>query len=606
MRNFMLTLVLCFFAASLSVAQEKTNSGKTWELYETDMPEDSVLQVKDWKDKNKFKESFYQEREMFLPAAIDKERGFAYFVKPTTDDIYPAMTPHKDELKAGVCSFGAAGEKVFALFLVYPLQDIKSIKVEAGDLEGPGGKLIPAGNIEISSVKYDFDPDGTGGWILRAKHVMLGVNEAPGLKEAPRPFWLRVKIPEDAPGGVYKGSLTVSGGLKPAGVEISVEVFPFKIEKPGEAYFFGPFTYTNADVYDKTMEKICEDLAKHDMNVMHGGLGNALKIDAAYGTTFDFSKMDKNAEIMKKYGINKWIIEMTGLPNRFVDTLRCRYYDNTFNNAYVSMLMKLKDRMVKKKWPEILIMYDEPREYDSDNKRPLARTYFDIENLLKLHKQAKLAAIPTFMRDSGGKRAENKTQEANYYELCRVSKFNMTHGWDQAAKIMKETLNSGNTLYLYNCGGYGRFQFGLLTYRYGAKGNMQFWYTSGPGLSTASQFPLTYAVSTCGLFEGSYTPVIRYLRSVEGVHDFWYLVMLEQALKNIKNKTSLDAIKAEQLLGKIKQLDVKKSGADERSADILNPETLKDFPGTRFDEYKYKAAQLIIKLRQEAANTSDK
>jgi hypothetical protein len=342
------------------------------------------------------------------------------------------------------------------------------------------------------------------------------------------------------------------------------------------------------------MEKILQDLVKRDMNVIHGGIGGCLKVDSG-GATLDFTNMEKNALLMKKYGFKKWIIELTGLPNTFVDKMKCGYYDSAFNKAYKDMLKQIKDKADKGGWPEIQVMYDEPREEDSDNPRPLARTYWDMENLIKLHNEAGLQSLPTFMSDNGGKRHENKSLSADYFELCKLSKYSMTHGWDQSRRIMSTTVASGNTLYLYNCG-YGRFPYGILTYKLGAKGNVQFWYSGGNKMDTAAQFPTSYAVVTSA--DGPFIPVLRWLRSVEGVHDFWYIKMLERAVAGAGDKNSADVAAAKSLLEELKGAKLAASNADQTGSETLSSETLKSFAGTKLDTYKYKMGQLIAKLKK--------
>ena len=586
MRKVLLFFIVCLFAATVS-CQDADLEKKVWGIYAADMPKGPVSTMKAWKRVGKAFETFYEEKEKFTPDAADKERGYAVYVRPSNDDVYPNMVPKKSELKKEVKCSGASGEQVQLMFLVYPLEDLRSIRVSSGDLIGPGNKTISRSKIEINYVKYDYEPEGLE-WRCKAKYVMPS-NETFGNKGVPRPFWIIVRIPEDADGGLYKGKLTISAGKKPVDMDFSVEVFPFKIEKPGDEYYFSAFTYLKGSS-PETLERYVKELVKRDMNVIHG-CGPSI----VPGAQIDFATMEKNALIMKKYGFKKWIIEMTGLPNAFVDKLKCKYYDAVFNKAYKDMLKQIKDRADKGGWPEIQVMYDEPREQDTDNSRPLARTYWDIENLLKLHNEVGLPALPTYMGDGGAARFENKSLKANYFELCRISKYNMTHGWEGSRKIMDETLKSGNTLYLYNCG-FGRFQFGLLTYKLGAKGNIQFWYSGGDSLNTAANWPTSYAVVT--QLDGVHIPVLRWLRSVEGVHDFWYIMMLEKEIKNAKDKTSSDVVAGQRILDELKAITLGKSDADGRSSETVSAETLNKFDGEKMDGYRYKIAQIIAKIKK--------
>ncbi|MEI7904968.1 MAG: hypothetical protein WCI43_06105, partial [Candidatus Firestonebacteria bacterium] len=377
--------------------------------------------------------------------------------------------------------------------------------------------------------------------------------------------------------------------------ELTVEVRALKLEPFSDEYYFSAFTYTDFNSSNQPgIEKTIIELKKRGMNLLHGGIHSALKITPA-GAEIDFTNIEKNFLLMKKYGFKKCIVELTALPNTFVDVLGCKFYDEKFNKAYKDMLLKIKDKMDKGGWPEIQVMYDEPREFDTDNPRPLARTFWDMENILRLHTEAGLPALPTYMSDDGGPRFEDSTKSATYWEQGSNYKYVMTHGWAPSAKLMRETVKKGNTLYLYNCG-YGRFQFGLLTYQLGAKGNVQFWYSSSDSLNTMAQFPTSYAVVTTP--KGPFIPTLRWLRSEEGVNDFRYIYTLKKAVERVKDKSAPEAVAALNYLETLKAVTFGKTAGDGRESETVGSDTLKTFGGGKLDEMRDKLAEHIIALNK--------
>jgi len=378
-------------------------------------------------------------------------------------------------------------------------------------------------------------------------------------------------------------------------MDLALEVLPMKLEPLSDEYYFSAFTYTDFSTPDqKGIEKTLQDLQKHSMNVMHGGFGGAIKVSSG-GVDVDFTNIEKNMLLMKKYGCKKVIVELTGLPNTFVDKMGCKYYDAQFSKAYVGMLKSIKDRMDKGGWPEIQVMYDEPREFDSDNPRPLARTYWDMENIIRMHNESGLFALPTYMSGDGGPRFEDKTKQATYWEQGSKNKYVMTHGWAPSAKLMSETVKNGNTLYLYNCG-YGRFPYGLLTYQLGAKGNVQFWYSSGNSLNSAAQFPTSYAVVT--QLDGPYISTLRWVRSEEGVTDFKYIYNLQKAIENAKDKKAAEVLAAQKYLDELKNVQFGKAAGSGRESETVGSDTLAKFGGNKLDEMRYKLAEFIIKIKK--------
>jgi len=589
MKKSLFILLLVFFAAAL-FGQEDTEK-KAMAIFKADMPKDSYNALKLMKRINKIYEGFKNNTEQFTPGPADIARGFGLFEFSSSEDIYPNYVPPKKLCTSTLKAIAAPGEKRIAVLGVYPLEDIVSLRVKAGDLTGPNGKVLSGKNIKINAVKYDYEPEGLT-WYCKGKYA-IPANEITCLKETPRLFYIIAAVPEDAAAGQYKGKLTVTGGKKESGMEFIVEVRPLKFETIADEYYFGAFAYYDFTSPDTgKLEKILLEMQDRGMNIMHGKIFNAIKFKAG-AAEVDFTNIEKNALLLKKFGHKRWILELTGLPNEVVDALGCRYYDEKFNKAYKSILTQLKDRMDKGGWPQIQFMYDEPREIDTDNYRPLARTYWDLENLYPLHSEVGIPALPSYERDDGGPRFEDKTKRALYWEQGSKIPLVMTHGISLSEKLTRESLKNGNMVYLYN-DGYGRYQFGLQVFQFSAKGHIQFWYFSDNRLNTLAKYPVNFAVV---LEENSpYIPTLRWLRSSEGVNDFRYIYTLQKKVEKAANKSAPEVLAAQKYLDTIKSFKFENDNGDVREADTVGANTLRKYSGEKLDEMRNKLAEHIIAL----------
>ena len=135
---------------------------------------------------------------------------------------------------------GARGEyECFQVVIIPGNEDLEEVEVTATALKGPEGVEIPAGNVEVQwegfvetrqprhpadYLGYEADP------LFPMDHVSRVV-----LSEAlHQPFWVSVHIPRDAPAGIYRGALEVSGAnASPQSLEVRVRVYDFGLpERP--------------------------------------------------------------------------------------------------------------------------------------------------------------------------------------------------------------------------------------------------------------------------------------------------------------------------------------------------------------------------------------
>jgi hypothetical protein len=104
----------------------------------------------------------------------------------------------------------ARNEAEAAQLIVRPTMLLKALTVAPGQLTGPGGAAIGAGNVEVLDVRYvnverPTDKSAVPGLWPDPLPPLKGPIDLEANKN--KPFWIRVKAPRDVPAGTYKGSL---------------------------------------------------------------------------------------------------------------------------------------------------------------------------------------------------------------------------------------------------------------------------------------------------------------------------------------------------------------------------------------------------------------
>ena len=582
-----LSFSLLAFAQDDAAIQEKT-----WTVFSNDMPKGAVSTIKIQKKAGKIYEENYEEKEKFTPSAEDIKRGYAVYIKYFGEKVYPNMVPHKDELRDTIALSAVPGQYETGYPLVYPLTNLSSIIVTTGDLSC-GDKKIPASAIEVNSVIYNFEPEGTG-WMCRAQYMIKG-GKAQGYKEIPRPFTVTVHVPESASAGDYTGKIRISAEGKVVEIGLTVTVLPFKFESFTDDNVFFAFVYTSGSTDPNYVEKMVANMKAHGMTAFH----TAVNPDNIYDfkstpTKVKVEALDKLGQVLKKNGIKKWIIESHPGPG-IIQKLGCERYDKAFDAEYKNIIKQLKDAQEKNGWPQILMTYDEPREKEDDGTVGW-RAWNDISNYARLHNEVGLELLPTYMSDSGGKRSDDPSKEADYSSIAATCKYSCTHGWNGSKKIMDLASKQGKVLMLYN-NGWSRLAFGLLVLKYGSSGQAQFWWEDGHiGLQASDRLRTFTAVVVTA--DQEFVETLGYNESREGIDDYKYVYTLKKLLERAKDKDSTAALQADRVIKEVTSIKFADSNARGDEAWTTSPFAVEKYNGKALTEYRLKVITAILELKK--------
>ena len=171
----------------------------------------------------------------------EQQRGFLLFQRPIVEPVYPNTHPHAHERVAELQAFAAQGEFEPFTFSLYPVRDLKNLKVRVSSLKGDGGE-IGAQQIGVRLATYwnmGFPRYTSRETYRRLPELLEHVTEHSSPAKECQRWWLTVHVPEGTKAGMYRGTVTVSDDLTTMPVEIllSLRVLPFSLKQdPAKHY----------------------------------------------------------------------------------------------------------------------------------------------------------------------------------------------------------------------------------------------------------------------------------------------------------------------------------------------------------------------------------
>jgi len=144
------------------------------------------------------------------PSPTDRARGFLVFSRGWMSDVYYNDRPLAGERVERLSGSAFAGEREPLTFSVMPLEDLGKVTVSVGDLREPGSALIPAAAVDVGYVQYRVSRVTMEGSVCTiSPRLVVPRSSVTMPRDITRRFWLTVKIPADAPPGVYRGAVHV-------------------------------------------------------------------------------------------------------------------------------------------------------------------------------------------------------------------------------------------------------------------------------------------------------------------------------------------------------------------------------------------------------------
>ncbi|MEN8256032.1 MAG: hypothetical protein ABFR33_11255, partial [Verrucomicrobiota bacterium] len=141
----------------------------------------------------------------------DKERGFLLFQRPITEPVYPNTRPLPHERLEGLSAFAALGEFESVTFCIYPVRELKNLKVRCSTLENGEAKISGDDVVLRLGTYWNIGyPTYTSRKTYRRMPELLEqvtVHSSSAL-ECQR-YWITIHVPMDAKPGIYTGTVTL-------------------------------------------------------------------------------------------------------------------------------------------------------------------------------------------------------------------------------------------------------------------------------------------------------------------------------------------------------------------------------------------------------------
>jgi len=335
--------------------------------------------------------------------AADEKRGFAVWSRHYLECVYPHANPRTEDLNPELRAFATPGEFEPVNFIVRPLRDLANAKVTVSAI-GP----VPAKNIEVRRIRYMLArPNYTTMYRYRVVPDVLERFESGDLKTGENArFWLTLRVPDNAPAGEYRGSVTFTCAGGKAVVPVKLRILPFKLRED-PAKIFGIYYHHPLDSAASAPDKISKEhfrrkaeLQHQDM-VAHGTRNVVLSLwcpaadkDGKFDIKWD--TLAEKVEMWRKHGFVGPMV--MGINSSGVYAKYTKEYPGShlhgikdppeeFSREMTAMVRTIEAGRKERGWPEFLYYpVDEPSTEPSS-----------VNFMVKVLKACKAAGVRTYV-----------------------------------------------------------------------------------------------------------------------------------------------------------------------------------------------------------------
>lgn len=202
----------------------------------------------------------------------EKERGYLLFQRPLTESVYPNTRPLPHERLEALVAFATPGEFEPVTFALYPVRPLRNLKVRVSPLKSPAGE-IPADRIDVRLAAYwnvGYPSYTTVTTYRRTPELLerVTVHSSPA-GECQR-YWLTIHVPDDAKGGLYRGTVAVwdDGFGRAVEIPLALRVLGFRLQKDPRKHFSVYFYTRNKVLYKGRDEAFIRRAADKDYQAM--------------------------------------------------------------------------------------------------------------------------------------------------------------------------------------------------------------------------------------------------------------------------------------------------------------------------------------------------
>jgi len=206
----------------------------------------------------------------------ERERGYLLFQRPIMECVYPNTRPRPHERLDALVAFATPGEFEPVTFAFYPVRPLQNLKVRVSSLTASTGQ-IPADSIEVrlaTSWNIGYPSYTTLSTYRRMPELLERVTVHISPAGECQWYWLTIHVPDDAPAGLYQGTVTAwdDGFDQAVEIPLRLRVLGFRLQKDPRKHFSAYFYTRNKTLYQDRDEAFIRRAADQDYRAMvdHG------------------------------------------------------------------------------------------------------------------------------------------------------------------------------------------------------------------------------------------------------------------------------------------------------------------------------------------------
>lgn len=242
-------------------------------------------------------------------ALADSATGYAVAPKYFVDEVEPEVQPDAVGQSGELDVFAARGEWQSVGFVIYATADVVNLEVTADPLRSAGGAEIGSGYVRVYLNRR----------VLQRRAPRVRDDDrvpATALLDPGRAFDLpqghfkevtvTVRVPDDAPAGVYDGSVAISAPQRaPTRIPLRLEVLPFRLTRsPSKEY--GVYLVHVIDLRPQARPALradLRDLREHGVTHLFCHLGIDYERDGD-GIRPNYERLDEGLSLLREFGFS--------------------------------------------------------------------------------------------------------------------------------------------------------------------------------------------------------------------------------------------------------------------------------------------------------------
>lgn len=514
-----------------------------------------------------------------------------------TDDRYSKTTVPVVKKNNNWKASAWKGERVNAQALLWTTKPLEMVTIEAGDLKGPKGAVIPASAIETDFVRYVYtdiiSKTGGGGcghrpnkadWDSTLVADVIDCNKTLSVAQnTVQPVWATVWVPSDVPAGKYKGQMTLrADGEKPMTLNMEVDVLNRTLPAPKDwtlhlDLWQNPYSVARynqvplwSDAHLDAMRPVMTRLANAGQKVItattmykpwngqtydhfESMITRMKKIDGTWA--FDYAIFDKWVSFMMSCGIDKQINCYTLVPW----DLSFQYYDQA-TNSFKYVKAKPGDTAYEEYWGTFLTSFAKHlKDKGWFDKTTIAMDERPLDAMQKAIRVIK-SADPDFKVSLAGN--YHGEIEADIYDYC------IAFGHNYPADIKAKREKEGKLSTYYTCCSEARpntftasplAEASWIGWHIAAgnyDGYLRWAFNSWNADPLRDTRFISWAAGDCFMVYPNDRSSVRFERLIEGIQDYEKIIILRNEFTEKGEKAKLDqlnkAVAAFQLEGLVK------------------------------------------------------